>query len=98
MSNRTKIIAVLSFLFVVILILVIKDDNKPKILFLGNSITAYGKSPEIGWYGAWGMAASEKQYDYAHPVLKPAKHSDFKVKTVDGWEQRFYKYNHKQLK
>jgi hypothetical protein len=36
------------------------------ILFLGNSLTLHGPSPEIGWTANWGMAASDSTKDFAH--------------------------------
>lgn len=48
-----------------------KKDISPgltfqKTLILGNSITFSEASPEIGWFGNWGMAASAQNKDFAH--------------------------------
>jgi alpha-galactosidase len=40
----------------------------PKILFVGNSITAHGRKESIGWYADCGMAASERSKDYVHTL------------------------------
>jgi lysophospholipase L1-like esterase len=37
-----------------------------RILFLGNSLTLVGPTPEIKWTGNWGMAASAQDKDYVH--------------------------------
>lgn len=34
------------------------------VLILGNSIVGHGPAPQIGWHGAWGMAASVKDSDF----------------------------------
>ena len=60
---------------------VIKDENALKVLFVGNSITLHAPKPEIGWNGNWGMAASQKEYDYVHRV-------------VQGLEERFGQVNY----
>ena len=42
----------------------------PKVLFMGNSITYNRPVPEIGWDGAWGMAASARDSDYVHQTVR----------------------------
>lgn len=39
-----------------------------RITFIGNSITQAGNMPAYGWYGYWGVAASQADRDYAHRV------------------------------
>ena len=65
-----------------------------KIMFVGNSITLHGYREEIGWYGEWGMAASKKENDYVHLLMKKIKKIDpdaaFCICQVANWE-RLYK-------
>lgn len=42
--------------------------NGTRVLFVGNSITKHAPKEEIGWFGDWGMAASEAENDYAHII------------------------------
>ncbi len=46
-----------------------------KTLFMGNSITLSvpDTGPNPGWWGTWGMAASEKEKDYCHVYLNKMK-------------------------
>ncbi len=54
-----------------------KDGKGIRILFVGNSITLHGYKPDIGWYGVnYGMAASAKENDYAHLVMREVKKKD----------------------
>ncbi len=43
-----------------------------RYLFVGNSITRHGPSPELGWYNDCGMAASSISNDYVHVFAKKA--------------------------
>jgi hypothetical protein len=36
------------------------------VIVIGNSITRHDAMPSIGWYGAWGMAATSAENDFAH--------------------------------
>ena len=46
-----------------------KHSGRPRIAFIGNSITLHNPKAEIGWYGSWGMAASCEENDYLHIVM-----------------------------
>ena len=49
---------------------IISNSANRKVLFVGNSITKHAPAPTIGWYGDWGMAASKKENDYVHLIMK----------------------------
>lgn len=56
---------------VVFLPLVLSSGNIQqiqRITFIGNSITQAGNMPSYGWYGYWGVAASQADKDYVHRV------------------------------
>lgn len=46
------------------------DNEKVKVLFIGNSITFHAPAPDVGWTGARGMASSEDVKDYVHIVTR----------------------------
>jgi len=64
-----------------------------RVMFVGNSITLHGILPQIGWYGDWGMAASEKNKDYVHLLENEIKKTDpnaaFCVCQVAEWERLY---------
>jgi len=64
-----------------------------RVLFIGNSITLHGVKPEIGWYSAWGMAASAPEKDYVHRVMAQVQKTDadaaFCVCQVANWERNY---------
>lgn len=49
---------------------IFKRGGTKKVLFFGNSITRHEPNENIGWMGDWGMAASSKENDYVHLVVK----------------------------
>ncbi|MGL5846238.1 MAG: SGNH/GDSL hydrolase family protein [Aeromonas veronii] len=69
-------------------ILYYKEYNK-NIFFIGNSITAYGLSPDIGWYGNWGMAASSEDNDFVHKTVEKLKNPRFQVINLGEFEYRY---------
>jgi lysophospholipase L1-like esterase len=68
-----------------------------KVLILGNSITYTPPSPNILWYGNWGMAASAEDKDYVHLLgahLKAANDSStVTVQNIGEFEFYFDAYN-----
>jgi hypothetical protein len=69
-----------------------------RVLFLGNSITLHGPAPHIGWSGNWGMAASAKDRDYVHLVLKAiakaaGREPESLVANIADFERRFDTYD-----
>lgn len=56
-----------------------------RILFVGNSITWHPVKEEIGWLNEWGMAASSKDNDFVHLLMKKVHDSGFKAEYKIAW-------------
>lgn len=69
------------------------ENENIRILFVGNSITLHGVLEDIGWYKMHGMAASEKEKDYVHLVMKYIKKrygsASFCISQVAEWERQY---------
>lgn len=65
-----------------------------RVLMAGNSITRHGPKPDIGWTVNWGMAASAKEKDYVHLLMRHLRTLDPNVEIciaqMAGWEQQYW--------
>lgn len=72
------------------------EKSKPRILFVGNSITRHAPKQEIGWLDDWGMAASSAENDFVHLLMAriKAKLPDAGYMTIQaaGWEREYESY------
>lgn len=68
-----------------------------RVLFLGNSITLHGVAAEIGWYSAYGMAASSEDKDYVHILMRMIKEitpdPSFCICQGSAWERSYKEGN-----
>lgn len=75
-------------------VLIVKNSGKIKITFLGNSITRHMPKPEIGWEHDWGMAASSKEQDYAHIMIRALEKKygsvDYCICSLSKWEREYW--------
>ena len=73
---------------------IVQRGGTYKVLFVGNSITRHAPKPEIGWFGDWGMAASAKNKDYVHLVVKYLEERlsaiDYAIVNCATWERQYY--------
>lgn len=74
-----------------------------KIAFLGNSLTLYGISEEVGWEYESGMAASSLKNDYVHKTInKIAKTKNISVEyaivNIAVFERNFEEFDSNSLK
>lgn len=64
-----------------------------RVLFFGNSITRHSPKADIGWYGDWGMAASSRENDYVHLVIKALEEKygavDYCIAQGAEWERKY---------
>lgn len=71
-----------------------EGDGRPRILFLGNSVTLHGPAPAIGWHGDWGMAASRAENDYVHVCMRriraQAPDAAWRIGQLADWERAFW--------
>ena len=65
-----------------------------KVAILGNSITKHGYFEDVGWYAVYGMAASCKEKDFAHILMRKFNEiepCEFMVENVANFEVNFEK-------
>jgi hypothetical protein len=71
------------------------------VVILGNSLVRHGPKSDIGWYGDWGMAASVKDSDFVHLLIRDIHQIDplaeIKYKTIYDFERNFDSYNFSNL-
>ena len=72
------------------------SKKKKTVLILGNSLVRHSPSPEIGWYGDWGMAASVKDSDLVHLLIRDIHQVDpsavINFKNIADFERNFDTY------
>lgn len=81
---------------------IISKSDKPKenkvktVVILGNSIVWHSPAPDIGWYGDWGMAASAKDSDFVHLLIRDIHQKDtsvvVKFRNIADFERGFDTY------
>lgn len=73
-----------------------------KVLILGNSIVKHKPAPTIGWKGNWGMAASVKDSDFVHVLIRKIKNENkkciVKFMNIAILERTYTTYNLDELK
>jgi hypothetical protein len=75
----------------------INNINKIKtVVILGNSIVLHSPKADIGWYGNWGMAASIRDSDFVHLLIRDIHQKDpsvvVKFKNIADFERDFATY------
>lgn len=70
-----------------------EDGKGIRVMFAGNSITLHSPKEEIGWFGDYGMAASEREKDYVHLLMHEITKKDadaaYCICHVSEWERNY---------
>lgn len=71
--------------------------KKPKILFVGNSITKHAPKPTIEWFNDCGMAASALENDYVNIIKREVRKfypdASFGILQVADFEREFAEFD-----
>jgi hypothetical protein len=93
-----------SFIISSVLLSLATDEQGNKIktvLILGNSIVLHSPKPEIGWNGEWGMAASVRDSDFVHLLIRDIHKKDSTVvvnfRNIADFERNFENYQFSDL-
>lgn len=106
---KTKVILIMLFVLLFANIKLYSEESdfrNPKsvqrILILGNSIVKHKPAPAIGWKGNWGMAASVKDSDFVHILIRKIKNENrkciVKFMNIAIFERTYTTYNLDELK
>jgi hypothetical protein len=96
------------FLLAIVLLFSLTGETKngrvgriKRIVILGNSIVRHGPAPGIGWNGDWGMAASVRDSDFVHLLIRDIHHKDPSVmvqfSNIADFERVFASYKLSKL-
>lgn len=73
-----------------------KSARIKTVVIFGNSIVRHGPNPDIGWYNDWGMAASAKDSDFVHLLIRDIHLIDpsvvVKFRSIADFERSFDTY------
>jgi len=75
---------------------------KKRVLFLGNSISLHGLSEEINWTHVSGMAASSRDKDYIHVLVKLLSEDwksqiEYRIVNIAEFERGYSTFNYDRL-
>lgn len=73
-----------------------KSKKVKTVVILGNSLVLTKPGPEDGWYGDWGMAASARDSDFVHLLIRDIHQKDpsvvFKFLNIADFERGYISY------